>query len=240
MSSPAKSRRQTAMDGSGEKLNSPEVSALVGLLHRAVKHGQVQTVMDAYRDSRASVSTHVPCAALLNSIQSAAMTVEASGSMSDAAKRQRDVDEGSEWDRVSSVSHDFVTKYDNAVEFAAPYPREHVMPVSGKTQEKLFELVNPNIPVPEKMTVFEWGRVVCVMDKVKDKNMCYSEMVEDSKNNSDMHRYLSKIVKTYGTCGTGKPKGKISPAVDLAMYLEAICWESQAPANDATFIRQLK
>ena len=100
MSSPAKSRRQTAMDGSGEKLNGPELSALVGFLHRAVKHGQVQTIMDAYRDSRECMRTQVPCAAFLNSIQSAAMTGEARGSMPDASKRQRDVGEGSEWDRV--------------------------------------------------------------------------------------------------------------------------------------------
>ena len=240
MSSPAKSRRQIAMDGSGEKLNGPELSALTGLLHRAVIHGQTQQVIEAYRGSRAGLSTHVPCSAFIDEFQSATMAKQASGSMSDAAKRQRDVDEGSEWDRVSSVDPVFIPKYDIPVEIATPYPHQSAEPSTGRVHVRAFDQINPKIPLPEKMSITEWGRVVCVMDKVKDQNLCYVEMVDVSKTSSDMRRYLSWIVKTYGTNGTGKPRGKISPAVDLAMYLEAICWETQAPESDATFTRQMK
>eukprot|EP00435_Cladocopium_sp_Y103_P023608 s3203_g5.t1 len=241
MASPPKSRRQTAMGENGEKLNGPELSALTGLLHRAVVHGQTQQVILAYCESRAPKSTRVPCAAFIDEFQSATVAMQASGSMSDAAKRQRDVDEGSEWDRVSSVPEPIVVpKYDGAVEIITPYPSGEVIPPSGKTNVQAFHQINSKIPLPDQMSITEWGRSVCVMEKVKDRNLCYTEMVEISRCDKDMRGYLSWIVKTYGTNGTGKPKGKISPAVDLAMFLEAICWESQAPASDTTFTRKLK
>ena len=97
-----------------------------------------------------------------------------------------------------------------------PYPGGSAEPMSGKVHVRAFQQINPRVSLPEKMSITKWGRVVCVMENVKDQNLCYIEMVEASKTSGDMRRYLSWLVKTHGTNGTGKPKGKITPAVDLS------------------------
>ena len=120
MSFPATSRCQTAMGGSEEKLNSQELSALTGLLYRAVAHGQVQQALDNYRVSRAPGSTLVPCAAFLSELHwnslMKAMDAQERRLEADASEHQSGVDEESDCDRSSSVSHNFVPKYDDSME----------------------------------------------------------------------------------------------------------------------------
>ena len=116
MSFPATSRCQTPMGGSEERLNSQELSALTGLLYRAVAHGQVQQVLDNYRASRAPGSTLVPCAAFISEFQCVAMDAQERRLEADASEHQSSVDEESDCDRSSSVSHNFVPKYDDSME----------------------------------------------------------------------------------------------------------------------------
>ena len=233
MASPQKVRRGDADDASqfSEKLNGSEIRALTGLLHRAVAHGQAQMVIETYRGSRAPKETHVPATLVMNECQQ--MT---GGNMSDAAKRQRDGDL-LDWEQdVESI-----VSYGTGSDLPVPLPSASGNPyVSGPLKNQPFMHVNAKIPLPKDMSIVDWGRTVCTMDKVKDKNLCYMELATMASSNDDMNSYLEWIVKTYGTQGSGKPKGKITKAVDLAMYLEAICWKTQVIDDGIAFTRQLK
>lgn len=223
MASPQKIRR--ASDGdeppTGEKLNASEIRSLTGLLHCAVLHGQARQVMDVYRGSRASKATHVPAHVVLNVCKEATFP-DKPGNMSEAAKRQRDGD-FLEWeDDVSSV-----LIYGTSPDVPVPMPSSGNPYTSATMKSQPFMHVNPKIPLPKDMSIVDWGCTVCTMDKVKEKHLCYMEMAEVAANNDDMNGYLDWIVKTYGTQGCGKPRGKITKAVDLAMYFEAISWKTQ-------------
>ena len=238
MASPPKVRRSDGDDASptSEKLNGSEIRAVTGLLHRAVLHGQVQQLMDSYKESLARKETYVPAHAVLNTCKEATFA-SSSGSMSDAAKRQRDGDL-LEW--MDDAEVEKYETYGSSYDLPVPLPSSGNPYGSAASKSQPFMHVNAKIPLPKNMSIVEWGRTVCTMDKVKEKNLCYMELATMASSNDEMNGYLEWIVKTYGTQGSGKPKGKITKAVDLAMYLEAICWKTQVIDDGIAFTRQLK
>lgn len=159
------------------------------------------------------------------------------GAMSDAAKRQCDFqepeDEVNEWDRVSLAESQISSyaSYAAAGKGSAP---------SAPFPEVQQEPVRPGIKVPDGMTVTQWGMSLCKMDKVKEWNrngMAYCRLVECADNRPEVSCYLSWIKSFFGTSGTGVPKKKITPAVDLANYLEYIKWEP-AGSDSVPFARE--
>ena len=73
-------------------------------------------------------------------------------------------------------------------------------------------------------------KAICKMDKVKDRNLSYEEMLYASAKDPDLQRYLSWIENSYGTDGSGVVKKKYTAAVDLALFLEAVDWKNH-PLN---------
>jgi hypothetical protein len=79
---------------------------------------------------------------------------------------------------------------------------------------------------PDGVPLAQWGKNVCKMPKVKDLGLTYDELISRAKWDEDINGYLSWIKSTYGTGGTGAVPEKITAAVDLALYMEAISWKS--------------
>ena len=217
-----------------EPLNQTEISMATGLLHRAVLNGQQSLLINQFRQSRASKMTHVPFEQLIDECDVINDQMNAGG-MSDAAKRQREFteDETGEWDRISMVESQASSyvPYAAAGKGSAP---------SAPFHESQQEPVKSSIKVPDGMTVTQWGMSLCKMDKVKEWNrngMAYCRLVECADNRPEVCRYLSWIKSTFGTGGTGMPKKKITPAVDLAYYLEYIKWEP-AGTDQVPFVRE--
>ena len=92
------------------------------------------------------------------------------------------------------------------------------------------------------MTFFLWGNSVCQMLKVAEMKLSYLELVQWAYTDTEIKDCLMWVKNRYGTENTGKPKGKITPAVDLAMFLEAVNWnrDSTVDKGSMTFSRKLK
>ena len=204
-------------------LSEREISTTVGLLHRAVAHGQVRIVMDAYKNSRASKDELVPALNLLGELGGGSPTL---AGMSDAAKRRMvfEDDEVHEWDNISSAA---------GSEFFPPDRVESPMHAAQTYKPKTS---------PEGVPLAQWGKNVCRMPKVKSLGLSYDELISLAKSDEDIHHYISWIKATYGTGGRGEIPEKITAAVDLALYLEAVNWHDRhAPRSSRIgFVRSFK
>ena len=146
--------------------------------------------------------------------------------MTDAAKRRMafDDDEVHEWDNISSAA---------GSEF---FPPDRV--ASPKQAAK------PNVikESPDGVPLVQWGKSVCKMPKVRNLGLTYEELISRAKWDDDVHGYLSWIKSTYGTGGTGIIPEKITAAVDLALYMEAIQWKSASDQKSSKmgFTRSFK
>lgn len=243
MATPAKMPRGAkGIEGvSCEKLSTPEISHLSGLLHRAVVHGQTQQVINVYKGSLALKSTVVPASHLVREAElmeksetmgySPKAASLAMGSMSDASKRQRDGE--SDWEALS---------YTGMSEIESTLPHDAYQ--GGDVQRKEWFIIhsNPKIETPKGLSIQDWGRVVCEMDKVKSLKMSYYELAKLASSNDEIAGYLRWIKKTYGTNDTGILQGKkVTRAVDLALFLEATGWEPSCnDDSEVSFIRRLK
>ena len=125
-----------------------------------------------------------------------------------AAKRRMifDEDEVSEWDNISAAGSDFVP------------PDRGASPMHAAKPNKVKES-------PDGVPLAQWGKNVCKMPKVKSLGLTYDELISRAKWDEDIHGYLSWIKTTYGTGETGAAPEKITAAVDLALYMEAINWK---------------
>ena len=201
-------KKQTT--SSDAPLSDREINMTVGLLHRAVAFGQVRKLMDVYKNSMAPKSELVPAAALLNEMNEVYQNGPSPSlaGMSDAAKRRMifDEDEVSEWDNISAAGSDFFP------------PDRGASPMHAAKPNKVKES-------PDGVPLAQWGKNVCKMPKVKSLGLTYDELISRAKWDEDIHGYLSWIKTTYGTGETGAAPEKITAAVDLALYMEAINWK---------------
>jgi hypothetical protein len=159
--------------------------------------------------------------------------------MSDASKRRLSEDakeaEGeasiSDW---STCGFEGPSKVENACLVGALKP---------PTEKPYMLHVHRHINPPEKnMTFSLWGNSVCQMPKVAELKLSYLELIQLASTDTEIKEYLMWVKNRYGTENTGNPKGKITPAVDLAMFLEAVDWngDSMVEKGSMTFSRKLK
>ena len=92
------------------------------------------------------------------------------------------------------------------------------------------------------MTFSLWGNSVCQMPKVAELKLSYLELIQLASTDTEIKEYLMWVKNRYGTENTGNAKGKITPAVDLAMFLEAVDWngDSMVEKGSMTFSRKLR
>lgn len=228
MSQPCK-KASKSVDG---PLTDHEVSATVGLLHRAIAYGQTPKVMMCFRKSLVSKAEHVPAAAFMEELQGIYDEPDPKGGMSDATKRRLTSEDSSprytEWDQVSMCGSEFP----DAATRLANMPMPSGTSAMGYMDSSNFGYshVNSKIKTPDGMSIQKWGSMICKMDKVKDRNLSYEEMLYASAKDPDLQRYLSWIENSYGTDGSGVVKKKYTAAVDLALFLEAVDWKNH-PLN---------
>lgn len=176
------------------------------------------------------------------------------GSMNDASKRRRDVEAASsvgeaDWERVTqssdeiSVLRDQVRggpNYVGEAGYPTPMPTSsNVGVIFGQTVELPFlPYVNHKIKVPEGMTMHRWADELCKMDKVKSLKLTYRELIEAAKTDVKIGEYLNWIIEHYGSDVVGLDPKKITPAVDLAFYLEAVGWTWNEPINKKTTFKR--
>lgn len=140
--------------------------------------------------------------------------------MHDASKRLRDDEESvatTEWSEVN-----------------LPSP----------TPEIRFKPVNSRITIPDGMTVDQWSMTLCKMEKVttkwNSKGLSYRALIERAKYDTEVSGYLTWCRNAWGTKGTGiLNKKKVTPANDLAMFLECIDWvPADNSSSSASFVRE--
>ena len=216
MSRGAKScKSEATMGPSTQPLNEPELTQAAGLLARAVKHGQESLILRKY--------IHEPG-------QNKAIATSADHVMKEIGdmlgKRDRDASPGpmpsagtddSDWSAVTPGG-----SYVGNLGYAAPMS-------SKDMQGQAHPFENMKIPLPEGVdSVREWGQTICKMDKVKNRRLTYAEMVSMSEYDTEINDYLMFIQTKFGTKNTGKLPEKITPGVDLAVYLERVKYHGSA------------
>ena len=229
---PMKKMASSAASGSAEDspLSQFEISCMTGLLHRAIKFRQTSQVISAFRESHAPKSSLAIHSAVLQECDR--MVQEEHGSMTDASKRQREVEGddafdawnvyhyGDNYPHTGFPGNQPAATYAGSAGYAVPMPEE---PSRGK--------INQKIPLPVSLTEESWGKSICKMDKVKEwskDGLSYIALVERAKYSRETQNYLVWIKKTFGTGGTGNVDKKVTRAVDLALYLERMNWETDA------------
>lgn len=240
MSAPPAKKVATSDDG---PLSQHEISVVTGLLHRAIKFNQTNQVLSAFQMSHAPKSSLVLHSAMLQQCETMLHGDQGyvAGSMNDAAKRLRDA-EGESEDGISSWN---VFHYgDNYPHTGFPGPSYasspgYEVPMPSSMTMPQMPVINGKIPLPKGLDESTWGKSLCKMDKVKEwspNGRSYVGLIEDAKKSSEVCTYLKWIKKTFGTNGSGIIKKKITPAVDLALYLERMGWMDEEP--DAPFVRE--
>lgn len=225
-------------------LTEQEVRTTAGLLQRAIKFSQERAVLQCFvHQPGMEKSLAVTCdtvmrdaRSLLGKRQSEAAHVSEAASSELPSEAEYLVNLGigeyhsdSDWDRVSMAS---------AVAGGKPISGSYVgeasvPPPMPSTTE------NTKIPIPHDCgDVIKWGKSQCMCEKYRKEEYTYAQMVRMSSSDTDMYSYLSYIMKKYGTNGTGNLPEKITPAVDLATYLERI--QFQGTSKGMAFQRVLK
>lgn len=197
---------------------------------RAVKHGQTT-----------SISKYMLVANEKKSIVAAAThftesVTEVFGAMSDGSKRRRDVEESEdtlsccqEWEQITDTVYSPKTFENMAIAGPVSYSGgggHHGTPMPGKNQPSgVDQGEDITIPIPEdNINSADWGLTYCRLDKMKSRNIRYSEMVLLAKSDVEMHDYLKFIQEHFGKNAKNKVTKKYTKAVDLASYLDRIRW----------------
>ena len=248
-----------------EPLNAHEVSISIGLLHRAVVNGQGQLLMEGYHKYPERLAYAETARTVMEVMKEIANEDSPSssgypspvmtGGMSEAAKRRLDLEDAgtSDWEKVSgcggsSVVQAFPT-YTGAPVVKGPMPDSGNPQLHIIKQSEMYPMksLNLRIPIPTGYDLTSWGKVICKMDKVVALGLSYRRMIEFAKVDEVTCNYMDWIVKSYGTNGSGVVKdkknekpGKITPAVDLAMYLEHVGWQPVRYDTNTTFTRVLE
>ena len=201
----------------GTPLKAEEIEMAASLMCRAAQFNQVPQIMSELRFLEKSMNERPMTAMALAGMH------EALGGMSDATKRRLDLS-------------------DDSQSFSAGSPWEFVPP-SPDRSSAVDE--NRSIPLPKGVNCLEeWGKTVCKMDKYVDRNYSYAEMVAESrpftKAADEMNKYLSFVQNKYGSDGGRNLPVKITPAVDLALYLDRLGWKARKFGKAPGFVRETK
>ena len=177
------------------------------LLHRAVVHEQGNRLV-------MKISHHIHGRG--TAVNAAGVIEEVKQAMSDASKRR--LDSETEWDEVS-----------NGSDFPILIPKSAEDKHRGSKPMSQHEMLPKGfgIPLPTGVsTVAEWGRTIIKMKKYKDLNISYDELMKMAESNGEHHRYLQWIQSTYTPADQDISKVKMTQAVDLALYMKKIGWQS--------------
>lgn len=164
-------------------LSEEEIGVCTGLLHRAARFGQTAQVL-----KRVSEWTQIR-PDLKSSVVAASYMVEAAGAaMSDASKRRLDFDEASN----ATNPWEFVATNEPSGSTAGPLAFELEKTQEGYVggKKELFPVAttsatDPKIPLPDGIVSIEqWGKTICRMDKVKSESLTYDQMVYRARTNS--------------------------------------------------------
>ena len=167
---------------------------------------------------------------VLGQIMDSMAVGEQPGTMSDAAKRRKDVPEmssDSEWDatvgRSSSPAVDNQARYetiDGAV-IAKPIKKEKGgMSSAVKTPDAShIRHIDESIAIPVGVADFEtWSRTIVVMDKYADMGWTFAELIAASEKDPKILRYVTWLIGTYATPPVREPENQ---AEDFGTFARA-------------------
>lgn len=228
MSEPRPSKRIQSALG---PLTPDELVVATGLLHRAVKFGQSYQLYGYYKNALIDHQFKGPGKKLIQEMQKDFDEIKekekSSGSMTDASKRRLEEEvaesDSSDWEGLSTIS-------------------QTSMPMGKSGVPTKYGYVNREIKLPVNTSFDEWSRTVCQMNKVKHLELSYAELVVEAETSTLVHGYLKWLRSAYGVNSSKyNPKAAITPAVDLALYLEAVGWVPEAKEpSECSFTRVVK
>eukprot|EP00435_Cladocopium_sp_Y103_P007772 s2835_g2.t1 len=234
---------ETESDG---PLSDQEIVRAAGLLHRAVVHGQNQSLVKPIARHIHGKQMSVHRGEVLEQVR------DLQG-MADSSKRRLDVpdgDDGESWEELSEASfmdrlHGFRPDASGgSSQVTAGYGHgDGSLGQKPKTQSAMLaacqELTRHNTPYPKGIvSVMDSGRTVVTMKKYANMGICYAELVENAETDEDAAKYLAWIKATFTpTLADLKKNEKRTQARDLAMFLTKIGWSK---CEDGEFSRTLK
>ena len=118
------------------------------------------------------------------------------------------------------------------------------------------EYRNKAVPLPAGIRNFrQWGKTVCTMPKYRRSRLCFDELLELGRGNTECQKYLEWIHASYATAQTleceerngarvlfSQPRNQ---ATDLALFLEAASYSDELEAleghgRDGGYKREFK
>ncbi|CAJ1434988.1 unnamed protein product [Effrenium voratum] len=163
-------------------LSSEEISLVVNLVGRAVRHGQAVQLAETINESQESVFT------LISNVPE---------NMSDASKRRRDGTTQPIPDSPDTVSEWELAENANASQSGLNGPSyvTKVLPTPmPSTATSVADTVAKNVTVtlPKGVSsVQEWGRTIVKLPRWASKNWTYMEIVSENYKNKEVCKYLS-------------------------------------------------
>ena len=201
------SKQSKVDDKSVGPLTEPEMDRAAELLHRAIVHEQGNRLV-------MKISHHLHGRGI--AVHAEAVIKEVKQGMTDASKRRLDLSE-SDWDEVS-----------NGSDFPILVPKSAEEKPSGSAPMAQHDLLPQGfgIPLPKGVaSVADWGRTIIKMQKYKDLNISYAELIQMAESSSEHQRYVQWIQSNFTPADEDISKVKITQGVDLALYLKKISWQ---------------
>ena len=142
------------------------------------------------------------------------------GGMSEAVKRLRgDQSDGEATEGAESEGWSKITTSE------PPTPSDAFV-----SDLSLYDQQDLKVPLPDNCkSAVSWGRTICRMEKFKKNEWSYDQMLtmslSESPHSGEIRDYFRFLLSRYAT--GGKVPDRITPAVDLSMFLERIRWKQK-------------
>ena len=244
--------KMARVQAESKRLSSSQIQELVNSLAKAVEANQGLEVMQQlqlmsevkgtdyvkpFLSSGLSVVHSDPTfAGLLNAT--------GYGSMTDAAKRQREDNyseaASSEWSHVQATS----PRTSKSV--GVLKVNDCHGPSAGQGVEPGDAGEDVSIPLPNGISnISMWGRTKCTLPKVEKLGLTYEGLVTIAKTDREMASYVKWLKNRFGDKPTESvekgqiPKSKMTQGQDFARYLARINWQHTDIKPDITFVRDL-
>lgn len=92
---------------------------------------------------------------------------------------------------------------------------------------------NPAIALPQATSFAQWAETVCSLPKIQQLQITYSELVQRAATDPELANYLKRILSNHGSKSSEAKKQKVTPAADLAAFLEAAAWTPAVASSSA-------
>ena len=247
---PSKRSRISKHEADVRPLSVGELGIAASLFRRAVVHGQqkelVKSVLDNYKSY--AVASQSFLSALTSEMSS--LPNDATGSMSDAAKRLREDESPDKWAMLEFAEDGMLSPTTGRAGYVEPDTTYAGLleargskqnPLSGKMPSMSWTEDDPRVPMPSELTsVLDWSTTELKLPKCAHLNLTYGEFISKAKADAELRAYAKFIMESYGPFVKNKKTQNYTQAVDFARFLCRVKFDASAGSSSAGFQRSLR